>query len=349
MPAAFAKPTFTPFIARTRRLVARVERDPSRFKPTDFDAVRDGMIAWALENNQRLFDDFVKKEVLTRSDTVPAIFGAIKQRSDQEWASRVRKAFFIADAAFDRPSQGGFLARLRKAVRRFTGRSTVEDRGGTFRLGSKSYYVSKALRIAATKAARRVPVSTMEHFIRSGSERLGGSGHEAVVAIGPDKVLLDGHAAIATAIEQGSKYVPVRFVNTSDLIQAEVKVLAIASPRGGRVRTLRIVPYLQLLFRTLPQQLERDLIRWNIRFFEDRPWFRVFGGVVENSAHTCEWSNGRVFDESGLDYISKSRQLRDHLFHPNCRHRIVRVPASYRGTAWSASDIAGRVRNGRIQ
>lgn len=351
MPKAFVKTTFTPFIARVRRLVTRVESDPSRFRVSDFEAVRDQMIAWAKANNKALFDNFVEAALAPRlpdGEEPPAIFKAVMERYNQQWENSLRRAFLVADQSVDRPSQGGFLARIRRAVRRFTGRARSEDRGGVFKFGSKTYYLNKVLRVAATKSVVQVPLESMLPFLRSDSE-FDGAGYEAVVAIGPEKILLSGKAAITTAKQQGARTVPVRFVRPEDLRIAEVKVLAVVSPRGGRVRTLRIVPYLQMLFRTLPQQFERDLIRWSIRFYEDRPWFRVLGGVAENSAYTCRWANGRVFDESGLEYITKSGQLRDHLFHPNCRHRIARVPNSYKGGAWTAADIAARVRNGRIQ
>lgn len=111
-----------------------------------------------------------------------------------------------------------------------------------------------------------------------------------------------------------------------------------ARRKVARRFNLGLVQYLTMLFRTEPRNMERDMMRFLIRFFEDN-LFLVTGGVVHNSASTCRFATDRVFTKRALDFIMKSPQLKVHLFHPNCRHRVVPPPKNFKGKVFDVSDL----------
>lgn len=112
--------------------------------------------------------------------------------------------------------------------------------------------------------------------------------------------------------------------------------------------TLRMVPYLKMLFRTLPRDLERDLMEYTIRFYAERKLFVVRGGKVHNSASTCRFCDGRVLTKQALDFVTKSSQLKVHLFHPNCRHTIREAPKNYDGPVVDIDNLPP-ISNGHFQ
>ena len=123
------------------------------------------------------------------------------------------------------------------------------------------------------------------------------------------------------------------------------------SQRANKSKTRRVslglVSYLKMLFRTLPRDMERDMMQFLIRFFENNT-FLVVGGKVHNSASTCLFADGRVFTQKALDFITRSPALKVHLFHPNCRHRIVPPPKNYNGAVLDVGDLPA-VQNGHFQ
>ena len=120
----------------------------------------------------------------------------------------------------------------------------------------------------------------------------------------------------------------------------EVKVKGFVRARRNMSSSwsMNLVSYLRLLFRTIPRNLERDLMSIAIRLFQEEELFRISGGVSRNSAATCAWCNGKVLTKDALDFVTKSTQLKDRLFHPNCAHAIHPVPGEYQGSIQTERD-----------
>jgi len=95
----------------------------------------------------------------------------------------------------------------------------------------------------------------------------------------------------------------------------------------------------KLLFKTIPDNLERDLTKFFVRFYIKNKVFKVVGGIVHNSASTCRWCNEKVIDLEALEFVTESKELSVHLFHPNCRHRIVPVSDNFSGKVFGIKDL----------
>lgn len=108
-----------------------------------------------------------------------------------------------------------------------------------------------------------------------------------------------------------------------------------------------IVVYLSMLLRTMLLNFERDFIVYVSRFYRNIKLFKVIGGIITTSASTCRFCNDRVFTYNALEFVRSSPQLRVHLFHPNCRHRIVPVVDGYSGVVYDVFNLP-RIVNGHF-
>jgi hypothetical protein len=108
--------------------------------------------------------------------------------------------------------------------------------------------------------------------------------------------------------------------------------------------SMELIPYLKMLFRTIPKNLHRDLmiavVKLDARLRrQQRELYYIKGGVRDNSAQTCRYANEKVFTRAALDFIKNSRRLKDHLFHPNCKHYIADLDEDYDGEVYTLRDV----------
>jgi hypothetical protein len=98
-----------------------------------------------------------------------------------------------------------------------------------------------------------------------------------------------------------------------------------------RVWRQRLVPYLKMLFRTYPMNFLRDytLILARADIDPGDPGEEVFfisAGQQHNSSPVCIQCQGRAITRSALRIVT--RDLQSPLYHPNCRHRILKKGAT---------------------
>jgi len=100
---------------------------------------------------------------------------------------------------------------------------------------------------------------------------------------------------------------------------------------GGQRQVFRIgiTAYVKLLVKTLPANFirEADTLLLKERALErkikrkDR-LFLISKGFSAESAQTCIWCQGRVLTADAFEFVQ--RALSPNLFHPHCRHHVVR-------------------------
>lgn len=355
----FTASQIAPILRRARDLTREFEARPETFDWRQWRAFKTDLLTFVRTNTRDVYDrfivNFVEERALTPED-IPDIFPAILERYQNTWVQSLNRAFAFAEDTLERGDRGqSILQRLFRRLRAAAGLSNRGYReGGTVTHHGQRYWLRMIQDQVASKPVSMVDTSRLTWILRHDRPdprrvAIARTGAPLIVLQEGERLtVIDGLHRVAKALQEGTRILPVRFVTSQEMRNAKVEVAGFQRVAGNRPMRIRLVPYLEMLFKTIPRNMERDLVRWRIRLFDPRPLFRVVGGIVENSAFTCRWANGRVFTEDGLRFLTDSPILKDHLFHPNCRHRLVSVSHQYRGSVWTQADIARRVSGGRI-
>lgn len=358
MPNAFTAGEVRRIIRRAEVLQSQAESNPTQVRISDWRSFHDEVLAYVEQNMRFMLDNFVERELRRRRGVegdVPGLFVAIRDRYITQWRETLTRAF---STAIDSLQQGernqSILQRVMRFIKNALGiRGTAGVRqGGTFTHQGKRYWNYTLLYLASTKTTRTVDISDIRVSNRNPEIT---TPQLVVIAHSGGYLLYSGHRLLEEAREQGLRRIFVRVLDAEDLKQAEVVVPGFArAGRGGtRGWSMKFVAYLRLLFKTIPRNLDRDLLRAIVRFDALREGqearFLVTGGVIATSATTCRFVNNKVLTQEALDFVTASPELRDHLFHPNCRHRLVAPPDNFRGQVWDVVALRNRVRSGALR
>lgn len=359
MPTAFNTSEVQGLIRQARQLQTRAMNDPESVRPRDWQNYRRELEAYVTQNTNNLYDNFVEVEVRRRRQAEPPqVLAAIRDRYQTQWTQTINRAFSTAEDSLQMGEQNqSILQRVAKFIQNLLGiRGTPGIReGGTFSFRGKKYWNYTILYQASTKPVTSVPVSRMVPRVSNVNSSQRDSANLATPVIliqdGNRYLVYQGDAQVAKATQVGQESLPARILTADDLKNAEVVVAGFARSRADRTRTwsMQFASYIQLLFKTIPRNLERDLMKQTMQALDDRVLYLVSGGVISNSAKTCRFVDSKVLTPAALDFVTSSSSLKDHLFHPNCRHRIQPPPPNYVGRIWDEQDIRDRVRNGELR
>ncbi len=332
------------FIKIAKRLEKMFRDSPKSVKPSDLDRLWDKVQDYVLQETDKhvkSFEDQISRKYRERLPVsgVPRIFKAINIRYKTQWRQTLARSFSVAIDSVD--NAGGsisIVSRLARFVSRLLGTNGVDT----------GWYVTGPPDVLDAKLAKNQSVTVepgrtvFSSYVSARREARSRQHHVYIVDPPSEPESKSATVFVLTA--------PTSVINKhpSEPKAAELYGYARLTRTRSRRLVVKLSARLKMLFRTIPANIERELQKQSIEYFEARPIFRVVGGVVHNSASTCRWCNNKVLDRSGLEFVTRDPSLKDHLFHPNCRHRLVPVRSDFDGVVWSAPEIRRLVRNGNL-
>jgi hypothetical protein len=333
----FTQASFAPFYKRAKDLERKFKESPRSVKVGVLEGLRKSLTGYARQHSEDLFRLVVKRHAPAdlRDEALDDDYlVSIKERSVREWLQVLNRAFSVAiDSIENLDTNKSIFSRLFKMVKRMIGFGDT----GWYAVGDPAKFDP---RLAKSKDITLRDTLVYNSYTTASRVARGGNQHVYVVTppAKPEKVTPTKHKAEI-----------VKVISKHPSEPRAAQVLGFTRLRRGRVSAIKLSSYLKMLYKTVPKRLERDLIDVILSRYEADERRLVVGGKVKNSAHTCIWCDGKVLTSAAVQFVAETPMLKDHLFHPNCRHSLRAVPKGYKGKVWTVDAIRSKISNGRIR
>ncbi len=315
-------------IAEVKRYVSRIRTDIVKYEAKTFQGYKLNLIAYTNEELDKLYSSLATKYFNDKA--VPRIFALLLRRYKATFNNNITAAF---SRAID--SVEGALGKRRSIEQRIEELLALND-----------YTLMEFAKEIRVKAKQKL--LSNKHLVfkakqnRYADEQLYKTNFDAIVRVKNVKAFKD--------------YDEVTVVLVKRLDKLEIKGYVRASRNNKRVVSIKLVPYLTMLYNTVNHNFKRQFVEYVVRTdrtkykdvdsdqgvkrkgTEFKDLFLISNPVnIKRTCATCKFVSGKVLTKDAVDYAKTIPKCK--LFHPNCRHSLQPVSKKFNGKIFTKQDL----------